>query len=114
VTKRYKLEADKLDKWLAQLRNPESKQLTKRFFDCATFELAGDYLHRVRRQGLPVCGCALGHYAAATVDEPISTMPNFLSDLDRNLRDMVFHMNDDEMMSLTEIADWLEANVERV
>ena len=114
MTKRYKLEADKLDKWLAQLRDPKSRKTIARYFDYAGDEMAVEYLQRVRREGLPVCGCALGHYFAANLYKSVDCVPYVLCDVDGNLQFEVVNMNDVEQKSLPEIADWLEANVERV
>jgi len=117
MTKQYKMKAELFDKWIAQLRDPTSTKTVQRYFRNVSGQSNEFYLGWCRAHKAGVCGCALGHFAAANpeisfdADGDVDFSPE---DIDPALEEAIMTVNDRTCKSLAEIADWLEAYVERV
>jgi len=118
MKKKYQMKSEYLDKWLAQLRDPKSKQVLSRYFDYGKGENAKEYLSRMEATNEPVCGCALGHLVVTIpelcLDKYGYVMMSLCNVATPDTLERALSMNDYDKKSLPEIADWLEANVERV
>jgi len=116
---KYEMQGEYLDKWLAQLRSPNARQLKRRLFARRQYEeTEQQYVERVTASGEPVIGCALGQFAAANPNAAFNEYGMFFlcghPVVSKDLRAIVMCMNDWRDCSFDEIADWLEANVERI
>jgi len=118
MTKRFELKAEYLDKWIAQLRSPNAEKVTSFYLDRGMSETDKQYVDRVTACNQPVCGCALGQFAAVNPEAAFDDMGIIYFAKHRSIpnevREQVIRMNDWQDKTFLEIADWLEANVERV
>jgi len=118
MTKRYEMKAEYLDKWLAQLRSQQAEQTRNGHYLENLGESARTYAESRIENGKPVCGCAIGQFAAANPD--VSFFPGgdinlgHGSVMDQDLQTEMIRLNDYTHATFEDIAAWLEASVERV
>lgn len=111
------LTAQELERWLVRLRDPTSKQVQHVGAECWRFG-PQDILDSSQGAAEPMCAIAHGQFAvlgylAAGRD---AQHEHYLAWCKRHLPNaqvaQLLTLNDDTQATLSEIADWLEANVQ--